>query len=116
MSNPCLARPQNDLRERKEYVEIDHHTTNENDRKENQATRGQFIRRVGKLTLVGLGISLMPAASAFATNQCCYNECRTDCPSGRRPYLCSDSCSGNSCCVCLEEQANCVTFPCACGP
>jgi len=70
---------------------------------EQRVSRGGFIRRMGKLAAIGLGVSLVPAQAARAqSSYCCRDpECGVDlCGSGYHGYKCWDNCSGGStCCV-----------------
>jgi hypothetical protein len=76
-------------------------------------TRGSFLRRVAKLTAIGLGVALVPATNAWAPqDQCCpYSGC-TGCPTGQRGFLCNGSCGG--CCACLTDTSCFFTSKCPC--
>jgi hypothetical protein len=65
-------------------------------------TRGGFLRRVAKLTAIGLGVALVPARSAWApTFQCC-PDLHCFCPIyAGNPFRCNGGCGG--CCACLTQ-------------
>jgi len=87
------------------------------------ASRRAFLKRMGGFALAGLGVSLIPAQSAFAGGAtCCKSSCRTDCAGmpncGPPPciaYTCTDSCAHTTCCVCSGTiSGNCITTGCVC--
>jgi hypothetical protein len=83
------------------------------------ASRRAFLKRVGGFALAGLGVSLIPAKSAFAGGAtCCKSNCRSDCSTqcqGCIAYTCTDSCAHTTCCVCSPPIANnCITTGCVC--
>jgi hypothetical protein len=78
-------------------------------------TRNSFVRRVAKLTAIGLGIGLVPATNAWAPqDQCCPDSTHCSCPpGGGNPFRCNGSCGG--CCACVS-QTSCyfVSVGCPC--
>ena len=88
---------------------------------EEATTRAGFVKRLGKMAAIGLGVALVPATNALAVNiPCCRSSfCDAQCQScGTCPpygYLCpSNPCA--SCCTCyIRPIANCINFPqCPC--
>ena len=81
-----------------------------------RSTRGSFVRQLGKMVAVGVGIALLPVKEAQAfVGGCCPDWCRWDCTAGSQPWQCYDSCAEISCCVCLVHSPGCFTLPCACS-
>jgi hypothetical protein len=87
---------------------------------EETTTRAGFVKRLGKLAAVGLGVALVPATNALgASIACCRSadcdaQCQLCCP-GTRGYRCpANPCGG--CCVCQGSSIpNCVWTPlCPC--
>ena len=77
-------------------------------------TRKGFVRKLGAMAAIGLGVALVPARSAFAAqNECCPDSthCSGSCPPGYRLHLCQIGCGG--CCACLT-QTSCVWFSGGC--
>jgi hypothetical protein len=78
-------------------------------------TRGGFVRKLGTMAAIGLGVALVPARSAFgAQSQCCPNSSQCpnlQCPAGYRPHWCTGGCGG--CCACLT-QTSCFWFSGGC--
>jgi hypothetical protein len=81
---------------------------------EEPTTRAGFVKRLGKMAAIGLGVALVPATNAlgFTFNCCRSSFCDTQCglcgqhcpPYG---YLCpSNPCA--SCCTCYPTQHSCV--------
>jgi hypothetical protein len=71
-----------------------------------RSTRRGFLRRAGKTVAIGLGVALVPAARASATNPlvntyCCRNssQCGTCGVGGPAAYYCYDSCANTYCCI-----------------
>lgn len=89
---------------------------------EETTTRAGFVKRLGKMAAVGLGVALVPATNALGSSiGCCRSslcdaQCRF-CGPGCGPYgyLCpSNPCGG--CCACRTDSIpNCVWTPlCPC--
>jgi hypothetical protein len=84
---------------------------------EEPTTRAGFVKRLGKLVAVGLGVALVPATTAFANPfQCCRN---TNCDADCKPFpgLFGFRCPSNpcaSCCTCLSQSSGCVTYQNCC--
>ena len=83
---------------------------------ESPETRGGFLRRVAKLTAIGLGVALVPATKAWAPlDQCCPDSTHCACQPGfGYPFRCNGSCAG--CCACIGDHTMCYfqsgTCPC----
>ena len=80
---------------------------------EEPTTRAGFVKRLGKLAAIGLGIALVPATSAQAILFYCCRDTSCDAPCWnccrlRYGYLCpSNPCA--SCCTCYSTyQGHCV--------
>ncbi len=80
-----------------------------------QENRAHFLRRLGKLAAVGLGMALFTASSASAADACCRDDtCTNTCAQGYNKYRCYDSCINDECCVCLANTEPCRTVICRC--
>lgn len=82
-------------------------------------SRGRFIRNLGKLAAIGVGIALVPAqmARAEAGTYCCRDpECGANlCNPGQHGFKCWDSCTGGTCCVGCPGFSDCqYSLPCLC--
>jgi hypothetical protein len=83
---------------------------------ESPETRSGFLRRVAKLTAIGLGVALVPVTNAWAPqSQCCPDS--THCPAcppmGGQPFRCNGGCGG--CCACVGDHTACYfTSLCPC--
>jgi hypothetical protein len=76
-------------------------------------TRGGFVRRLGKLTAIGLGVALVPVTNAWAPqSECCSDSTHCSCPGGGLPYFCTGGCGG--CCACLDPHPQCFFFSGGC--
>lgn len=80
---------------------------------EHQTDRGRFLKRVGKMAAVGLGLALIPAQAAYAASECCPDSSCPGCPGGQFPVRCTDTCHSVSCCSC-STQNQCHGVPCPC--
>lgn len=78
---------------------------------ESRSSRGSFLRKIGTMMAIGLGVAVIPGNAFAQSGRCCPRECRT-CTSGN-PYEC-DGC-GNTCCLCLDRTDPCFNTPCPCG-
>jgi hypothetical protein len=82
-------------------------------------TRAGFVKRLGKMAAVGLGVALVPATKALAADLICCRStfCDAECfGSGCCPYgyRCPSLCA--SCCACRTDPfPTCVSsFWCPC--
>jgi hypothetical protein len=87
--------------------------------KEASDRRG-FLRRLGKMPAVGIGVAAVPAATAFARDVPTVGGCCPHfffgCTYPTQPYRCYDSCVDMSCDVCIYRNPyECFTLPCACS-
>ena len=80
---------------------------------EEQTTRAGFVKRLGKLAAIGLGIALVPATSAQAVifycnrDSTCDTPCR-NCCGLNFGYRCpSNPCA--SCCTCFDHDIGSCT-------
>lgn len=73
--------------------------------------RRNFLRQVGKTIAVGLGVALLPAASASAApllQSCCRSTCKS-CPTGQHAYTCLANGGCARCCICSSSSQNCFS-------
>jgi hypothetical protein len=84
---------------------------------EEPTTRAGFVKRLGKMAAIGLGIALVPATNAQAILfKCCRD---TSCDSGCTPFPGTHGfrCPSNpcaSCCTCLSQSSGCVQYNNSC--
>jgi hypothetical protein len=80
---------------------------------EEDTSRRGFLRRLGKTLAVGLGVAMIPIASAQAAGaHCCRSTCAS-CPQGNTAYTCFDECANKNCCICFSNtNPNCFDKPC----
>jgi hypothetical protein len=81
---------------------------------EEPTTRAGFVKRLGKLAAIGLGIALVPATSAQAILfKCCRDtSCDGPCTSCCYPHVVGYRCPSNpcaSCCICFSSNIGSCT-------
>ena len=81
---------------------------------EGPTTRAGFVKRLGKMAAIGLGIALIPATNAYASVVCCRSlscdtACFNCCPGTPYGYHCpGNPCGG--CCTCSPTPTpNCIS-------
>lgn len=82
-------------------------------------SRGRFIKNLGKLAAIGVGVALVPAQAARSETgtYCCRDpECGENaCNPGSHAFKCWDSCTGDTCCVGCPGFSDCQhDLPCLC--
>jgi hypothetical protein len=86
---------------------------------EEPTTRAGFVKKLGKMVAIGLGVALVPATEAFAVPvTCCRNtsfcDQQSQCGQFHNPQLYGYLCPSNpcaSCCTCLSNpNLGCPTF------
>lgn len=80
---------------------------------ENEARygRGRFIRQVGLTLAAAVGAGAL-ASNAYATLNCCQQNCRSDCPGGTAAHWCVCTGISQDYCGCFVPSQNCISGPC----
>jgi hypothetical protein len=83
------------------------------------SSRRGFLRKLGLMTAVGLGVALVPAREARAESSfCCKDTSCGSCPPGSYQYFCHDNCTGTTCCSgCVSTWGDPCQYqlPCTCS-
>lgn len=76
-------------------------------------SRRRFLRQLMTTVGLGLGLVVVSAQPAFAS-QCCRDSSCPNCPGTPVKYKCTDNCGGGVCCICHANVGQCFTTGCIC--